>query len=521
MIEITWVEIILATWLLGTLAFSVGYCLRHYHRLRNHPPGLSLKPPYLKPNGFPMLTLDRLPSEPPMVPEKTRRRYYIALLAALASLASLFHAHPAHAIPSFSRQTSMACSSCHTSSFGPNLTPFGRKFKLDGYTQGSDDSQGPMTRGIPPLSGMLMGSFTNTQKNQEPQPTTGPSSPRFDSNNNFAMDQASFFYGGRVYGSIGAFAQFTYDGVANIVAVDNIDLRFARGTDILGHQFDYGISLNNSPTVSDLWNTTPAWGFPFATSPIAPSPGAGPLISGALAQQVGGGSVYAMIDNFLYLEAGAYGDFSVSAQKNMGVWDPGNALLNGGAPYWRVELQHSWDKQYVGLGTFGLDTTTYADRFNKGSGTNQYTDLGMDLTYQYLGTMEHIFEFRASYIREHQSLNGSQAMGAVAKSNLMLNTLNLNGSYTFQQTYVGNLGFFDISGSTDPLLYADYTSYRPASQGFIAELDYIPFGKSYGLAESFMNLRLAVQYVGYTQFDGANKAAGNNNTLFVSGWLAF
>ena len=38
----------------------------------------------------------------------------------------------AYAIPSYARQTGLACSSCHYSF--PELTPFGRNFKLNGYT---------------------------------------------------------------------------------------------------------------------------------------------------------------------------------------------------------------------------------------------------------------------------------------------------------------------------------------------------------------------------------------------------
>ena len=38
------------------------------------------------------------------------------------------------AVPSFARQTGMNCVACHTSF--PELTPFGREFKLNGYTLG-------------------------------------------------------------------------------------------------------------------------------------------------------------------------------------------------------------------------------------------------------------------------------------------------------------------------------------------------------------------------------------------------
>ena len=38
---------------------------------------------------------------------------------------------PTSAVPSFARQTGMACAACHT--VFPELTPFGREFKLNGY----------------------------------------------------------------------------------------------------------------------------------------------------------------------------------------------------------------------------------------------------------------------------------------------------------------------------------------------------------------------------------------------------
>ena len=40
----------------------------------------------------------------------------------------------AQAVPSFARQTGENCVACHTSF--PELTPFGREFKLNGYTLG-------------------------------------------------------------------------------------------------------------------------------------------------------------------------------------------------------------------------------------------------------------------------------------------------------------------------------------------------------------------------------------------------
>lgn len=501
MIEITWVECVLVGWLVASLAGSIAFCATHYPKAAGRQ-----QAPQSKAKG--------------RAPKRNALDWrYWAVLASLFMAASFF-SRSAHAIPSFARQTGVPCSTCHTASFGPNLTPFGRRFKLDGYTMGGS-GEGPLTKGIPPVSAMLMGSFTNTQANQPRQPVTGPSSPAFNGNNNFALNEASVFYGGRVYGPMGAFAQFTYDGVENKVAVDNVDLRAAHNADVFGHNVSFGVSLNNSPTVQDLWNTTPVWAFPFATSPIAPSPGAAPLLAEGLAQQVGGGSVYGMIDDLVYLEAGAYGGFSTSAQKNMGAWSQENLLLNGAAPYWRVALQHEWDGQYIQVGTFGMLANAYADRYNRGGGTNQYNDFGVDVTYQYLGDMTHIVEFRGSYIRENQQLNGSWSQGLSSSNSLQLNTLNLNAEYTFEQTYSGTVGFFDIGGSSDALVYADNVGYRPSSQGFTAELDYVPFGKAGSWGGTWANLRVGLQYVGYTKLNGASANAGDNNTFFMNGWLAF
>src|SRR5271168_24958 len=55
-------------------------------------------------------------------------------VAVLAGFLTIGYAPPAQALPSFARQTGQPCGTCHTSF--PGLTPFGRRFKLLGYTTG-------------------------------------------------------------------------------------------------------------------------------------------------------------------------------------------------------------------------------------------------------------------------------------------------------------------------------------------------------------------------------------------------
>src|SRR6202023_3557132 len=80
---------------------------------------------------------------------------------------------PAAALPAFARQTGQPCGKCHTDF--PSLTPFGRRFKLGGYTLGGGDSSVP-------VAVMLQPSFTRTELGQP-----GGAAPHFGPNNNFAM----------------------------------------------------------------------------------------------------------------------------------------------------------------------------------------------------------------------------------------------------------------------------------------------------------------------------------------------
>src|SRR5450432_4511260 len=69
---------------------------------------------------------------------------------------------PSWAVPSFARQTGMTCAACHT--VFPELTPFGREFKLNGYVLDNirqitgidiDSHQTLALNSVPPISMMV------------------------------------------------------------------------------------------------------------------------------------------------------------------------------------------------------------------------------------------------------------------------------------------------------------------------------------------------------------------------------
>src|SRR6516225_2275205 len=56
------------------------------------------------------------------------------VLPVIAAIVMGLSSRPAYALPSFARQTGQPCGTCHTDF--PALTPYGRRFKLLGYTTG-------------------------------------------------------------------------------------------------------------------------------------------------------------------------------------------------------------------------------------------------------------------------------------------------------------------------------------------------------------------------------------------------
>ena len=87
--------------------------------------------------------------------------------------------------------------------------------------------------------------------------------------------QLSLFFSGEVTPHLGTFIQMTYDGVVLewIMQISALPIQ-----DFLDKSLTYGLTLNNNPAVQDVWNTSPAWRFPSATSAAAVTPSKSHLI---------------------------------------------------------------------------------------------------------------------------------------------------------------------------------------------------------------------------------------------------
>lgn len=437
-----------------------------------------------------------------------------ALLVLLALvIGCTFLPRTVQALPSYARQTGQECAACHNGF--PELTPYGRLFKLNAYTfQGG-------TLDWPGIAAMMVPSYTHTAKDQ-----AGGAAPGFGANDNFAFT-GSLFYGGRLFDHVGTFAQITYDQTVNQITWDNLDLRYANFAQVGGRELLYGISLNNNPTVEDVWNSTPAWGFPFVGSGLAPTPAAATLIEGGLAQQVLGLTPYLYWNRLVYADIGAYRTLGPGTLRALGVTPGGTSAIDGIAPSWRFAVEPQWGNNSWEIGTFGLSAALVPQRLY-GSGTDRLTDIGVDTQYQFLGARDS-FSVQARYIYENQDLGASQALGLATNGQNHLSSLNIKGSYYYKQMVGLTLGYFRLDGSADPLLYGGASANNsPNSDGYTAELDFIPYNYGGPKFWPWLNMKIGLQYVHYnrfngahTNFDGAGTNAADNDTVFLFTWLAF
>ena len=371
---------------------------------------------------------------------------------------------------------------------------------------------------ILPLAAMVQGSFTNTRQ------TSGADPDNFPRNNDLVLQQLSAFYAGRIVEHFGAFVQWTYDGVVHQSSVDNVDIRAAGHFEGDGLDLSYGLTVNNNPTVSDIYNTTPAWSFPYASSSVAVAPNSSTLIDGGLAQQVAGIGAYTMWNRSLYAEIAGYG----TADGALSVFRAGtdkttDAVLDGAAPYWRVALQHVWGEgvQSAMIGTYGIVAHKFPDSLDPTGPTDRYRDVAIDAQYQYV-TDRHRFSAQLNYINENQSLDATYGAGGASNPTDTLRTFKSKVTYYYDQQYGTTVQYFRTTGSVDNGLYntgepvTGSASGSPKNSGVVAELDWLPR----------RDLRLMLQYTAYKTFNGASsnydgfgRNAKDNNTLYFVLWL--
>jgi hypothetical protein len=429
----------------------------------------------------------------------------LVLLASVVTLCPV-----AKAVPSFTRQTGLVCTVCHSNP--PELTAFGRKFKLDGYTLtdkkpdttiGGKDLQ--LSRYFP-IGGMLTLDETGTN-------TPVPQAQNWNANGSLTL-----YLAGEISSHVGGMIQASYSVSSGHFNWNNTDVRYANHTTLGSKDLLYGLTLNNSPTVEDVWNSTPAWGYPWFGG-NAPVPSAQPIIAGALAQDVLGLGAYAMWNDHVYA------DFTLYRSEHLGGSQPLTGIgfpinIQGVAPYWRLAWQQTWGLNYLMVGTYGMYVSSTPDGVT--GLRNSYADPSIDLQYERPFGVN-LLTVHMTYIHEISNLTATFAAGGAAEALHRLNTFRTDATYHLRSRYTFTLSGFSTTGSGDPLLYAPAPVTgsllgSPNSSGFIGQAGFWPQ----------QNIELSASYTGYTKFngashnyDGSGRDASANNSLFIGLLLNF
>ena len=433
----------------------------------------------------------------------------------IAALLYLFFSlRQANAVPSFARQTGLACNVCHSNP--PQLTSFGRTFKLQGYVlsnmSDSDKVGGSkdllLSKYIP-LSAMILVSNTAFQATQ---PATQNNSAGFP-------QQLSIFLAGGFASHFGGMAQVTYSHASDHFGMDNTDLRYANDGKLAGKDLQYGITLNNNPGMEDVWNSTPVWSFPYISSSANVGPIAKPIINGTLGQDVAGIGAYGLWNDHFYADVSAYrSEHAGAAPPISGTAQAYN--ISGVAPYWRAAWQQSWGSNYLEVGTYGIDVNSYPGAIS--GPEDHYVDPSFDFQYERpFGA--NLLDVHGSYTYERSNLDATFAAGGATTAANHLNALRLDSTYHWANRYSATGAFFSTTGNDDPLLYmpaavTGSNNGSPNTTGYIAQLAYWPV----------QNIDININYTGYTKFngaatnyDGANRNASDNNSVYMALWVNF
>ena len=478
--------------------------------------------------------------------------WIIAVLAAVF-IASLPQA--AIALPLFARQTGQSCIACHAGGQFPELTPYGRLFKLTGYTMGE--------RTVPiSLMGVLSNSrVADTSKSDDP-------GADFQKNRQTIFATGSLFLGGKITDNIGALAQITFNPYASQDAngkfhghtnADNMDFRYADRLIDVKRDFIFGVSANNNPSISDPWNTAAAW---MQYVPV-PSPtssrfidGTTPYPSYATGGNIAGVTAYAYWNQSVYAELGGYSTSrGIASFMSAGLGNDRTTKLRGVNPYLRLAWNRDWGAHSLMIGTAGMLAKIYDNPLDTSdpSTTHHTRDLKLDAQYQYLldphsVTGQLVFaqnRHRYPDSAANQAVTFTDAAGnALANTNAVDTTRLMRAklSYVYMAKYGGSVAFFNRTGSkntanqtsgfdpgtlsitSDPgaqapsMRVGGNLSGNPSTRGLTFE--------TFWMANQYV--RVGVQYTAYNRFNGASnnydgfgRNAKDNNSMFLYLWAAY
>ncbi|MCL4477819.1 MAG: hypothetical protein M1381_01785 [Deltaproteobacteria bacterium] len=384
----------------------------------------------------------------------------------------------AKAVPSFARQTGLACDVCHT--VFPHLTPFGRNFKLHGYTIDyvdqikSDDKSMPglAINKVPMLSARLVARWNNQQGGNNGIVPRGiatggqgfvsyPSGYGDTDVLNLLAD-SSIYVGGKIGPHIGTLIELTgINDEGGTLGLGIFDLAFVGSdTTFAGKTLSYGFRAVDTVGMADPSNTFGMWGL---TSTLMGMSTHNTLLDTNTAF-VEGGELYGMWGDFtdggLYACVGAYHptkNQTLTGYVQGGV--AGTGVFNGSStvdPGVRVSYYlPEFNNVYVEIGGFGYfgneRMTQPISSLVNPNYLDNYTNYGVDLQAQYLAN-NNLAELYVLYQSENDSkFYGVDQYSGTSFSNsgtsVSRNGLGVMADYYYKRTYGAYVKYLSTSSS--------------------------------------------------------------------------
>jgi hypothetical protein len=306
---------------------------------------------------------------------------------------------------------------------------------------------------------------------------------------------------------------------------------------VIGAKADwiYGVSLNNNPGVTDVFNSSAAWAYPYQYS--ASGSATQPPVQTALESFYGGGTArginaYVYINKSYYAELGNY--MATSGVTNFLTYTSdstvphhnGSVPLIGANPYYRLAYTTEWGPSNLMVGAFGMRS-----RIGDGSGDGRstvYNDRGVDAQYQYISDPSVV----SAQLRYTSEAISDPTNVAYSNTSADLHSFYAKAMYVYRAKYGAGLAYWSEQGSADAA-YANAS----ASPNFFSCLDAptcstgSPNTRAWIPAlfwQPLQNVRLTLYKTFFTQFlgagnnyDGYGRKASDNNSTYLYVWMDF
>ena len=178
----------------------------------------------------------------------------------------------------------------------------------------------------------------------------------------------------------------------------------------------------------------------------------------------------------------------------------------GTVPYWRVAVQKNLQQHFLQIGTYGM---TAGQSPAGGQSADRFA--AADANYQFIfgpgSGVTNILSARSIVLHEIRSLDAS----ARTNNLFMFDTFRAGMSWGIADTITPSIQYFRSGGSIEAMQFL-WPGTRPNSAGLIAGVTYVPWHGA-GSPMQFLNLRLAAQYVSYTEVNGNAHGASEKNSV--------